>query len=705
MTSSISLTNSNGNFQTFPDTVVQALVTSTTSGYNEAPTVPPLEGVEGAVMETQNSSAGDAQEQSRPRRLRIHPKLYKAAVEGDVELLKEILQSSDGHAQQLNGSSPLEGESTGGNTVLHIAASSRSDLTVQRQQNYVEFSKEVYVRNTSLLMACNKLKESPLHCAAKVGNYTMVSLLISFAEHERQVGVKKLLTARNVHGETALHEAVRVGHRGIVNKLILSEPSLMGIVDAEGISPLYLATMTNDLEIVQIHTREDPSLVSCSGPKGQTALHASVLEHTGIARDLLEWNKSLATEVDDSGNTPLHYAASVGNLGTVKLLLEHEESAAFIANKYGNFPIQIAAIWGRALVIKELIEQFPDSDELLDKHGWNILHIAIICGTGNIIGHIRHNDTFLRMLNARDYQGNTPLHLAAEEGEYQIVRFLISMNMVCTSIMNREGLTPVDLAIKKVDRGFRYLLNKQYNIIRCLMWTGALPSPRMFGDFDDDLKLPKRDEQKELQKLESGTGSLVIISALIATVTFAASFTMPGGYISDDHVSRGTPILSRKYAFKAFIVADLLAFVSSLLATSWLICAGSASVDFSVRTTHLASSVYMVTVAVQATVCAFALATYTMLYQVNLPIGILVCLLTFGLLPLYNMDYWGVLRLAPPTVARQGWKGLFKSDLRPVTRRRTFGVPGLGQMLSSLVFYGVLFNFCLYGLIFLLALI
>ncbi|KAJ3705212.1 hypothetical protein LUZ61_008917 [Rhynchospora tenuis] len=708
MTSPGSTTNSNDNCQTIPipignseyyivaktnhiksDTATQALVTSTISDHDVAPTIPPLEDI--AVVEGQSSSIGDAQEQGRSQQIGIHPTLYKAAVDGDVMLLKQFLQSAD--LQQLNGPSLLLGVSIGGNTVLHISATSSGGLTRKPKGHYVQFSKEVYMRNKSLLMACNKLKETPLHCAAKARNIAMVSLLISFAEHEHQVGENSLLTARNVHGETALHEAVRVGHRDIVNKLILSEPSLLGIVDAEGVSPLYLATMTNDLEIVQIHTREDPSMVSCTGPKGQTALHAAVLEHTGITHELLAWNKTLATAADDTGSTPLHYAASVGNLATVKLLLQNENPAAFMEDKDGLFPIHIAAKCGRALVIKEMIEKCPDSDELLDKEGRNFLHLAIVSGKGNIIGHICQNNTFLRMLNARDYQGNTPLHLAAERGEYRFVRYLISMKTVYSSIMNRNCLTPVDLAIKNRDRGFKYVLSTKFNILRCLMWTGALPSPRRFDHFDDDLRIPKKDREKEIQKIESGTRSLVIISVLIATVTFAASFTMPGGYIADDHVNRGTPILSRKYAFKAFIVADLLAFVSSMFATSWLIYAGSVSVDLKIRMVYLALSVEMVKIAGKATVCAFALAIYTMLYEVNFPIGILVCLLTFGLLPFNNLAYGGVLSLVPPIVARVGWKGLFKAYLRPVTRRRTNGIFGLGHKFACFVCYSLSFNF------------
>jgi ankyrin repeat protein len=171
--------------------------------------------------------------------------------------------------------------------VLHIAASSSvhhlTMFTWRRPTgNYLEFAKEVCSRERSLLMARNKLMETALHCAVKAGNYEIVSLFISLAEQEQHVEREALLKAKSFHGETALHEAVRIGHKDIVNELITFEPRLTGIVDAKGVSPLYLATMTNRLDIVRLFTREEPSLVSSAGRNGQTALHAAVLEHDGM---------------------------------------------------------------------------------------------------------------------------------------------------------------------------------------------------------------------------------------------------------------------------------------------------------------------------------------------------------------------------------------------------------------------------------------
>lgn len=41
-----------------------------------------------------------------------------------------------------------------------------------------------------------------------------------------------------------------------------------------------------------------------------------------------------------------------------------------------------------------------------------------------------------------------------------------------------------------------------------------------------------------------------IASVLIATVAFAAAFTVPGGFIADDHPGAGTAILATRFAFR-----------------------------------------------------------------------------------------------------------------------------------------------------------
>jgi hypothetical protein len=72
----------------------------------------------------------------------------------------------------------------------------------------------------------------------------------------------------------------------------------------------------------------------------------------------------------------------------------------------------------------------------------------------------------------------------------------------------------------------------------------------------------KHDESKlEMEMVKESTGAICIGSVLIATVTFGATFAVPGGYIADDHSSGGSPILARRYAFDAFIVSNTLAFI------------------------------------------------------------------------------------------------------------------------------------------------
>ena len=60
-------------------------------------------------------------------------------------------------------------------------------------------------------------------------------------------------------------------------------------------------------------------------------------------------------------------------------------------------------------------------------------------------------------------------------------------------------------------------------------------------------------------------GTLVVMATLVATVTFTAAFTLPGGFHSEGE-HQGLAVLARKTAFKAFIVTDTIAMTTSMTA-------------------------------------------------------------------------------------------------------------------------------------------
>nr|POF23977.1 oxysterol-binding protein like c2f12.05c [Quercus suber] len=79
--------------------------------------------------------------------------------------------------------------------------------------------------------------------------------------------------------------------------------------------------------------------------------------------------------------------------------------------------------------------------------GTTILHLAIQCAEVSVIEHILSAaNTSPTDLNARDREGNTPLHIAAQLGRAPIVKLLLEKPTVNDAIHNYQGKTPLDLA-------------------------------------------------------------------------------------------------------------------------------------------------------------------------------------------------------------------------------------------------------------------
>ena len=156
-------------------------------------------------------------------------------------------------------------------------------------------------------------------------------------------------------------------------------------------------------------------------------------------------------------------------------------------------------------------------------------------------------------------------------------------------------------------------------------------------------KVIKASRKDAKSLIETYTGNTSLGAILIATITFAAAFTLPGGY-SSEVGSEGLPIMVRKLAFQAFLIFDTLAMCSSLAVA--FICVIARWTDFEFLLHYRFFTKKLMWFAYMATTQAFATGLYTVLAGRLHWLAIAICVLS-ALLPILTMliGEWPILKL------------------------------------------------------------
>ena len=76
----------------------------------------------------------------------------------------------------------------------------------------------------------------------------------------------------------------------------------------------------------------------------------------------------------------------------------------------------------------------------------SILHLAIQCADQPVVEYVLSDGSGTIDINARDKDGNTALHIAAQQGRGHVVRLLLEQPEINDSIPNYQGRLPLDLA-------------------------------------------------------------------------------------------------------------------------------------------------------------------------------------------------------------------------------------------------------------------
>uniref|UniRef100_A0A0D9XCL1 PGG domain-containing protein n=1 Tax=Leersia perrieri TaxID=77586 RepID=A0A0D9XCL1_9ORYZ len=581
----------------------------------------------------------------------------------------------------------------------------------QTDQHQICFkcTKLMYNNTKARLIETHVQRDTPFHFVARGGNLRKLCHLITLLGEECDYDygeVKKVLEIQNNRGQTVLHEAVRRADKDMLDMLMWVDLQLLR-VPSDGTSPFYLAVSLGFQDIAKLMYTTSRGELSYYGPNKQNVLHASVLRSEAMTKELFSWNSKktenvpvlteqslqsvqqstmfssavLAEQGDEDGSTPLHLAVSVEDHSSVNIcwfpfyrklnvpicdLLEASKSAALQPDKTGSFPKHIAASMGFQKAISVLLKKCPDCSGLRDTKGKTFLHVAVERKRRNVVKFACKNTALSWILNMQDSEGNTALHLAIQAGDLGIFGCLMGNQQICLNLTNNNGLTPLDLTKSKIPPEFSYkwtTLNLMYETLKC----AKAECGNIHRDLFQNKHTCQANIENESEKLTKLAQVAIIGSVLIATVTFAAAFTLPGGYRQDDHSNGGTPTLVGSYTFYAFVIANTLAFVYSSLATFGLIYSAMPFVDLSIRRAYFRSllSVLLhaqgskspaIAAAIAGDSVSFALAVYTMIAPVDRRTALFVCVSTAVVMAFGHLNVVQTLGLAWALQCRMGFR-------------------------------------------------
>nr|GEZ02733.1 ankyrin repeat-containing protein At5g02620-like [Tanacetum cinerariifolium] len=399
-----------------------------------------------------------------------------------------------------------------------------------------------------------KRDDTSLHIAIRAGDIIAAMEILSSTNEQE---LKELLSKTNQSGETPLYVAVEYGHVDLVREMMKYYDSESAAIKAKnGFDAFHIAAKQGDLEVLKV---------------------------------LMEAQSELSMTCDQTNTTALHTAAEQGHIEVVKFLLEKNSSTATIAKSNLKTALHSCARKGHLEVMKALLEKVPEIATRADKKGQTALHMASKGQNVDIVNElIAANNELINMVDKKE---NTALHIATRKGRKEIVLALLNhKEIIKKDAINKSSETALDTA-EKFTRNEIATILREHGVVnakslkkpppltstaRELKQTVSDIKHEVHDQLEHTLKthkrvkgITKRINKMHHESLNNAINSTTVVAVLIATVTFAAIYQLPGQYIDDQkdvtaHTYLGEANIAPNPEFIVFLLFDSLALFISL---------------------------------------------------------------------------------------------------------------------------------------------
>ncbi|KAK7306461.1 hypothetical protein VNO77_44402 [Canavalia gladiata] len=252
-------------------------------------------------------------------------------------------------------------------------------------------------------------------------------------------------------------------------------------------------------------------------------------------------NQTVPYGFDESGHATFaditqDHQPSIANIGEAKQ--QKNGDGKDKKRKMVETPILVAAKNGVTEMVEKILELFPVAAHDMDANKKNIVLLAVENRQTYLYEFLLKRKNLKESIFRKvDNEGNSALHLAAKLGDY------------------KPWLIPGEAL-------------QMHWEIKWYLFVKESMSPHFFRRYNNENKTPRdifSETHKDLVKsggewLKKTSESCSVVAALIATVAFSTSTSVPGGV--DDNT--GIPTLEGRPEFKAFAISSLVALCCSL---------------------------------------------------------------------------------------------------------------------------------------------
>ncbi|KAH0671308.1 hypothetical protein KY285_024051 [Solanum tuberosum] len=500
--------------------------------------------------------------------------LHVAAYSKQTDLVLCLLKELEKRLPEF----PLDGlkhRNDMGNTILHeIATFDRVDSA----------AKIILDREPDLLGMRNKSGETALFRAVRYGKTVMFDFLDQqvsqfFDVNEREAFYYKL------GGATILHAAVRSEHFGLALSIAKKYEYLVNERDADGMTALQLLACNRQAfgsgekygyikRSIYTRLSTEPKATEKEGksPHHQVIvipqvgseeggvyadaekcyrvpLVESMRKHKQRYESVLKLAKFLIAkdtswECSESALNQVEPRSHKYRLmSDVSKSEEKEEQdgvapAGQVVTKIAESPLILATKSGCTEIVDEILKTYPQAVEYVDSEGRNVLHVAIKYRQMQIFDIVEKMGMPMRRLKRKiTHQGNSILHMVGVKEDTEIA------DMRSPALLLQENLLLFERVKSVCSADFFEIINEE-----------GKTAEELFTKANATLRSEAKDWLKRTAE------NCTIVAVLIATVAFAAAYTIPGG----PNQSTGYPVLLAQPFFVIFTIGDVLSITFAL---------------------------------------------------------------------------------------------------------------------------------------------